>query len=68
MTTSSDLSVFGLRALPFTREIDAADLWLPKSMAARLAGMSFVDAPIELLLDEQGIARDDDKEDDDGDR
>jgi len=31
MATSSDLSAFGLRASPFSKEIDDADLWLPES-------------------------------------
>src|SRR3954471_11508650 len=37
MTTSSDLSCFGLRASPFTKEIDDQDLWLPESKAMLVA-------------------------------
>jgi hypothetical protein len=69
MATSSDLSAFGLRSSPFTREIDAADLRLPESMVALVAELSFVDVPSVLLLGEHGCVRDDDddEEDDDGD-
>jgi hypothetical protein len=66
MATSSDLSAFGLRASPFTREIDVADLRLPESMAARVAELSFDHVPSVLLLGEHRLARDD-EEDDDGD-
>jgi hypothetical protein len=66
MATSSDLSAFGLRASPFTREIDAADLWLPESMAAIVADLSFAHVPSVLRLGEHGRVRDD-EEDDDGD-
>jgi hypothetical protein len=65
MATSSDLSAFGLRASPFTREIDA-DLWLPKGKAALVADLSFAHVPSVLLLGEAGRVRDD-EEDDDGD-
>jgi len=65
MATSSDLSAFGLRASPFTREIDAADLWLPETMAALVAKLSFDHVP-SVLLGEHGRVRDD-EEDDDGD-
>ena len=67
MATSSDLSAFGLRASPFTREIDDADLWLPESMAALVAELSFAHVPSALLLGEPGRVRDDEEEDDDGD-
>jgi general secretion pathway protein A len=30
---SSDLSAFGLRSAPFSKELDDADLWLPESKA-----------------------------------
>jgi hypothetical protein len=66
MATSSDTSAFGLRASPFTREIDAADLWLPESMAALVAELSFAHVPSVLLLGEHGRVRDN-EEDDDGD-
>jgi hypothetical protein len=66
MATSSDLSTFGLRASPFTREIDDADLGLPENMAALVAELSFAHVPSALLLSEPGRARDD-EEDDDGD-
>jgi hypothetical protein len=66
MATSSDLSAFGLRASPFTREIDAADRGLPESMAALVAELSFDHVPSVLLLGELGRVRDD-EEDDDGD-
>jgi len=66
MATSSDLSAFGLRASPFTREIDGATLWLPESTAALLAELSFVHVPSVLLLGERGCTPDD-AEDDDGD-
>ena len=65
MATSSDLSAFGLRTSPFTREIDA-DLWLPGRKAALLAELSFADVPSVLLLGEHGRARDE-EQDDDGD-
>jgi hypothetical protein len=63
MATSSDLSIFGLRVSPFTREIDAD---LPESKAALLAGLSFAHVPSVLLLGEHGRTPDD-EEDDDGD-
>jgi hypothetical protein len=66
MATSSDLSAFGLRASPFTREIDAADLALPESMAALVAELSLAHVPSALLRGELGRVRDD-EEDDDGD-
>ena len=67
MATSSDFSAFGLRASPFTKEIDDADLWLPESKAAVLvAELSFANVPSTLLLGEPRRARDD-EEDDDGD-
>ena len=66
MATSSDLSAFGLRASPFTREIDDADLWLPESMAALVAELSFAHVPSALLIGEPGCARED-EEGDDGD-
>ena len=67
MATSSDLSAFGLRASPFLREIDAADLGLPESLAALVVELSFAHVPSVMLLGEHGRARDD-EEDDDGDR
>jgi general secretion pathway protein A len=30
---SSDLSLFGLRSAPFSKELEDADLWLPESKA-----------------------------------
>ena len=64
MATSSDLTAFGLRASPFSREIDA-DLWLPESMTLLVAELSFAHVPSVLLLGEAGRVRDD-EEDDDG--
>jgi len=66
MATSSDLSAFGLRSSPFTREIDDVGLWLPESMAALVAELSFAHVPSVPLLGEHGRVRDD-EEDDDGD-
>ena len=66
MATSSDLSIFGLRASPFTREIDDADLWLPENKAALVTELSFAHVPSVLLLGEHGRARDE-EQDDDGD-
>ncbi len=66
MATSSDLGAFGLRASPFTREIDDDALWLPESMTALVAEMPFVHVPGVLLLGEHRRVRDD-EEDDDGD-
>ena len=66
MTTSSDLSAFGLRSSPFTKKIDDADLWLPESRAALVTELSFAHVPVELLLGEHRLARDE-EEDDDGD-
>jgi general secretion pathway protein A len=65
MATSSDLSAFGLRSSPFSKEIDDADLWPPGSKAALVAELSFAHVPSVLLLGEPGRARDD-EEDDDG--
>jgi len=66
LATSSDLSAFGLRTSPFTREIDDADLRLPESMVALVAELSFDHVPSVLLLGEHGRARDE-EQDDDGD-
>jgi hypothetical protein len=66
MATSSDPSAFGLRPSAFTREIDDVDLWLPESMPALVAELSFAHVPSALLLGEHGRVRDD-EEDDDGD-
>jgi type II secretory pathway predicted ATPase ExeA len=60
MTTSSDLlSTFGLRASPFSKEVDDADLWLPESKTALVADIE--DALGErqsiLLLGEPGVGK-----------
>jgi type II secretory pathway predicted ATPase ExeA len=59
MTTSSDLSAFGLRSSPFTKEIDDADLWLPESKAALVADIqeSLTERQSVLLLGEPGVGK-----------
>ena len=59
MATSSDLSAFGLRASPFTKEIDDADLWLPESKAALVADIeeSLAERQSVLLLGEPGVGK-----------
>jgi len=59
MATSSDLSAFGLRSSPFTKEIDDADLWLPESKAALVADIeeSLAERQSVLLLGEPGVGK-----------
>src|SRR5882672_9150866 len=59
MTTSSDLSCFGLRSSPFTKEIDDQDLWLPESKAALVADIegALADRQSVLLLGEPGVGK-----------
>jgi len=59
MTTSADLTAFGLRASPFTKEIDDADLWLPESKAAIVGDIedALVDRQSVLLLGEPGVGK-----------
>jgi type II secretory pathway predicted ATPase ExeA len=60
MTTSSDvLATFGLRAAPFSKEIDDADLWLPASKAALVADVeeALGDRQSVLLLGEPGVGK-----------
>src|SRR3954471_3152612 len=59
MTTSSDLSCFGLRSSPFTKEIDDQDLWLPESKAALVADIEFAlsERQSVLLLGEPGVGK-----------
>lgn len=59
MATSSDLSTFGLRSSPFSKEIDDADLWLPESKAALVADIeeALGDRQSVLLLGEPGVGK-----------
>jgi general secretion pathway protein A len=59
MATSSDLSAFGLRSSPFSKEIDDADLWLPESKAALVADIeeSLTERQSVLLLGEPGVGK-----------
>ena len=59
MATSSDLSAFGLRSSPFTKEIDDADLWLPESKAAVVADIeeALAERHSVLLLGEPGVGK-----------
>jgi len=59
MTASSDLSCFGLRASPFSKEIDDQDLWLPESKAMLVAGIEEALAARQsvLLLGEPGVGK-----------
>jgi len=59
MTTSSDLTGFGLRSLPFTKEIDDQDLWLPESKAALVADIeeALAERQSVLLLGEPGVGK-----------
>jgi general secretion pathway protein A len=59
MATSSDLSAFGLRSSPFSKEIDDADLWLPESKAALVADIeeALGDRQSVLLLGEPGVGK-----------
>jgi type II secretory pathway predicted ATPase ExeA len=59
MTSPSDLSSFGLRSSPFTKEIDDDSLWLPESKTALVADIQ--DALGEhqsvMLLGEPGVGK-----------
>jgi general secretion pathway protein A len=59
MTSSSDLTCFGLRSSPFTKEIDDGDLWLPESKAVLVTEIE--DALRErqsvMLLGEPGVGK-----------
>jgi general secretion pathway protein A len=59
MTTSSDLSAFGLRSSPFSKEIDDADLWLPESKVVLVADIeeALGDRQSVLLLGEPGVGK-----------
>jgi len=60
MTTSSDvLTAFGLRAAPFSKEIDDADLWLPESKTALVADIeeALGQRHSVLLLGEPGVGK-----------
>jgi general secretion pathway protein A len=59
MTTSSDLSCFGLRASPFTKEIDDQDLWLPESKAVLVAEIeeALAERQSVMLLGEPGVGK-----------
>ena len=59
MTTSSDLSAFGLRAAPFSKELDDADLWLPETKAALVADIheALAERQSVLLLGEPGVGK-----------
>lgn len=56
---SSDLSFFGLRANPFTKEIDDAELWLPSSKQALVDDMeaALAERASVLLLGEPGVGK-----------
>jgi type II secretory pathway predicted ATPase ExeA len=59
MATSSDLSAFGLRSSPFSKEIADADLWLPESKTALVADIeeALTDRQSVLLLGEPGVGK-----------
>lgn len=60
MTSSSDLlATFGLRASPFSKEIDDGELWLPQSKAALVADIeeALADRQSALLLGEPGVGK-----------
>ncbi len=54
-----DMSAFGLRFQPFTKEIDDADLWLPESKAALVADIeeALGERQSVLLLGEPGVGK-----------
>ncbi len=56
---SSDLSAFGLRFAPFSKELDDADLWLPDSKASLVADITEALAARQsvLLLGEPGVGK-----------
>jgi type II secretory pathway predicted ATPase ExeA len=60
MTTSSELlATFGLRASPFSKEIDDGDLWLPESKTTLVADIeeALSDRQSVLLLGEPGVGK-----------
>lgn len=60
MTSSSDLlTCFGLRASPFTKEIDDQDLWLPESKALIVTAIeeALAERQSVLLLGEPGVGK-----------
>lgn len=59
MTTSSDLSCFGFRVSPFTKEINDHDLWLPESKALLVAEIeeALAERQSVLLLGEPGVGK-----------
>lgn len=60
MTSPSEiLAAFGLRAPPFSKEIDDADLWLPESKAALVADIeqALAERQSVLLLGEPGVGK-----------
>jgi type II secretory pathway predicted ATPase ExeA len=60
MISPSDiLAAFGLRAAPFSKEIDDADLWLPESKAALVVDIeeALAERQSVLLLGEPGVGK-----------
>ncbi|MDP9149355.1 MAG: AAA family ATPase, partial [Myxococcota bacterium] len=59
MTTSSDLSAFGLRTSPFSKEIEDVDLWLPESKAALVVDIeeALAERQSVMLLGEPGVGK-----------
>lgn len=56
---SSDLSVFGLREAPFSKELDDAELWLPSSKLALVDDLeaALTDHASVLLVGEPGVGK-----------
>ena len=59
MTSSSDLTCFGLRSPPFTKEIDDHALWLPESKAVLVDAIeaALAERQSVLLLGEPGVGK-----------
>jgi type II secretory pathway predicted ATPase ExeA len=59
MTNSSDLTSFGLRSSPFSKEIDDGDLWLPESKALLVTDIeeALTDRQSVILLGEPGVGK-----------
>jgi general secretion pathway protein A len=57
--SSSDLTCFGLRSSPFSKEIDDQDLWLPETKAALVAEIeeALTQKQSVLLLGEPGVGK-----------
>jgi type II secretory pathway predicted ATPase ExeA len=57
--TTADLSAFGLRCAPFSKELDDAQLWLPESKATLVADIqeALSDRQSVLLLGEPGVGK-----------